>query len=68
MRLIIQPLLGLVLGYAMGAASGLALSAVFSGNHHDRLQEMVMTAAFFTGPIGAVLGIVFVFARTAVRR
>ena len=44
-------------GYLAGAIAGLALVSIFSGNSHDKSIEMVMTAAFFTGPVGAVIGL-----------
>lgn len=56
MRRFLLTILGLVLGYAAGAAAGLLLVSSLSGNTHDRSLESVMTAAFVTGPIGAVLG------------
>ncbi|MCB1472205.1 MAG: hypothetical protein KDJ68_04780 [Rhodobiaceae bacterium] len=46
-----------VAGYFAGAMAGLALVSMFSGNGHDKSMEMVMTAAFFTGPVGAVIGL-----------
>ncbi len=51
-----RALLGLVLGYPTGAAIGGALVSALSGNPHDRGLEMVMTAAFVTGPAGALAG------------
>lgn len=56
MPAILRLLLGLVAGYAAGAAAGLGLVEVFSSNVHDKSQEAAMTAAFVTGPAGAVLG------------
>ena len=56
MRRLAGALSGLVIGYAAGVAVGAALVAAFSTNAHDKSQELVMTAAFVTGPIGAVLG------------
>lgn len=56
MRRFLHGLLGLVCGYAVGAAIGAALVALASSNTHDRSLEMAMTAIFFTGPIGAVIG------------
>lgn len=55
----LRALLGLVLGYVIGAAIGAALISAFSGNTHDKSIEVVMTAAFVTGPIGAILGCIF---------
>jgi hypothetical protein len=49
--------LGLVFGYALGAALGFGAVHAFSGNIHDKDLEAVMTAAFATGPLGAALGV-----------
>lgn len=57
MRWITGIFMGIVLGYAIGAAAGAALTAVLSTNNHDKTQEITMTAFFFTGPVGAVLGV-----------
>jgi hypothetical protein len=48
-------LLCLVAGYVVGAVTGYALVSGLSGNTHDRAVEAAMTAAFVTGPVGAVL-------------
>jgi hypothetical protein len=48
---------GLLAGYAAGAAFGGTLVSVFSGNVHDKDLEIVMTAAFVTGPLGALIGL-----------
>lgn len=48
--------LGLIAGYAGGVVIGALLVGALSGNAHDKSLETVMTAAFVTGPIGAVLG------------
>lgn len=53
---LIRAVVGLVAGYALGAVAGAALISLFSGNTHDKSLEMAMTAAFVTGPMGAVLG------------
>lgn len=55
----LKVLLMIVAGYAVGVAAGLALVSLFSANTHDRPVELVMTAAFVTGPIGAVVGLVW---------
>lgn len=55
----LKVLLMLVAGYAVGVAAGLLLVSLFSGNTHDRGMELVMTAAFVTGPIGAVIGLIW---------
>lgn len=57
MRWIVGIFLGIILGYAIGVAAGVALTATLSTNNHDKTQEIVMTAFFFTGPVGAVLGV-----------
>jgi hypothetical protein len=49
-------LAGLVVGYVLGALLGVGLVEAFSGNRHDKSLEAVMTGAFVTGPLGAVLG------------
>lgn len=49
--------LGLLVGYALGAALGYGLLGAFSGNRHDKSLEMVMTAAFVTGPLGGLIGL-----------
>lgn len=49
-------LAGLVGGYLAGVGVGALLITLLSTNPHDKSVEMVMTAAFVTGPIGAVVG------------
>ncbi len=34
-----------------------------SANSHDKAIEMVMTAAFVTGPLGAIIGLVVALVR-----
>lgn len=58
MRKAVFCLIGLVAGYAIGALAGYAGVEAFSANTHDKSLEAAMTAAFFTGPIGAVLGLI----------
>ena len=58
MSKIVRVILGLVLGFVIGAATGATLIFLFSGNVHDKGLEMTMTAAFATGPLGAVLGLI----------
>lgn len=53
--------LGLIGGYLAGALIGAALIELFSGNRHDKSLEEAMTAAFVSGPIGAVIGLVGAF-------
>lgn len=50
--------LALVVGYLAGAVGGWALVSVASPNLHDRELEAAMTGAFFTGPLGALLGLI----------
>ena len=45
-------------GYGLGAVLGGLLVATVSSNHFDRQMEIVMTAAFVTGPIGALIGFI----------
>lgn len=58
MRRILLSLLGLVLGYGGGVLAGLALVSLASPNTHDKSVEMAMTAAFVTGPLGAIVGLI----------
>lgn len=58
----VRVILGLIGGYAAGAAIGLALVSLASSNTHDKSLEAVMTAAFFTGPLGAVAGVLLALA------
>lgn len=57
MRRVLYSVIGLVGGYLSGAATGMTVITLFSGNTHDKALEAVMTAAFVVGPIGAVLGL-----------
>lgn len=47
-----------VAGYLAGAALGALLVQVLSSNTHDKALETAMTAAFVTGPAGAIAGMV----------
>lgn len=58
MSTLVRIIAGLAGGYVAGAAIGLALVALFSTNTHDKSVEMVMTAAFVAGPVGAVIGVI----------
>ena len=58
MRKVLLSLLGLAAGYIIGAALGAAAIQLFSSNTHDKSVELAMTAAFVTGPIGAVIGLI----------
>lgn len=64
MRRLMIALLGLLAGYAVGVAVGLALVSMVSSNSHDRSLEMIMTAAFVTGPLGAIIGLVVALVRS----
>jgi hypothetical protein len=58
MRRTFAGLLGLIIGYVVFAFAGYWGIALFSGNGFDRSVEASMTAVFFAGPIGAVVGVV----------
>ncbi len=64
MQRLMIALLGLLAGYAVGVAVGLALVSMVSSNSHDRSLEMIMTAAFVTGPLGAIIGLVVALVRS----
>ncbi len=68
MRWIISIFIGIILGYAIGFAAGAVLTAVVSTNNHDKTQEIVMTAFFFTGPVGAILGILVAIVVMIIRK
>ena len=51
-----RAVLGLIMGFLLGVAGGALLVSLFSGNVHDRSLETSMTAAFVTGPLGAIVG------------
>lgn len=52
-----------LLGYVAVALLGYVLIGQFSTNVHDRQLEAAMTAAFVTGPLGAVIGFIVGFMR-----
>ena len=58
MRRILRAIIGLAAGYVIGAGLGAGSVALFSGNTHDKSMEIVMTAAFVTGPLGAIVGLI----------
>lgn len=60
---LVKVMAGLIGGYALGAAAGYIFLALVSSNTHDKSLEMVMTSAFVTGPIGAVLGLLVALLR-----
>ena len=51
-----RAMLGLIIGFLLGAVGGALLISLFSGNVHDKSLETSMTAAFVTGPLGAIVG------------
>ena len=53
--------LGVVPGYIGGAVLGYFMIEGLSSNMHDRSVEAVMTGAFFTGPLIAVIGFIIGF-------
>ena len=57
MSKVVRGVLGVILGYAAGAAAGYGLIMQLSTNVFDKGLEAVMTGAFGTGPIGACLGV-----------
>lgn len=58
MSRLLRGFIGIVLGYVIGAGVGLVLVGLLSQNTHDKSLELAMTAAFVTGPIGALIGLV----------
>jgi uncharacterized membrane protein YfcA len=50
--------------YLAGALAGVLLTTMLSSNTHDKSMEAVMTGAFYTGPVAAVLGFVLAAALT----
>lgn len=68
MRKFMLCLAGLIAGYVIGAGLGAAAIQLFSSNTHDKSVELAMTAAFYTGPIGAVIGAVVGWMRARHKR
>ncbi len=58
MTKIVAAVVGLAAGYAAGAGIGAGMVALLSSNTHDKSVEIVMTAAFVTGPLGALVGLI----------
>lgn len=56
-----------IVGYVAGALVGWGAIGLFSSNTHDRSLEAAMTAAFVTGPLGALVALVVGFALLAFR-
>jgi hypothetical protein len=50
--------------YLAGALAGGLLTTMLSSNTHDKSMEAMMTGAFYTGPLAAVLGFVLAAALT----
>jgi hypothetical protein len=63
MRRFLYALAGIAGGYLAGVGIGAAAITLLSSNTHDGSVEMAMTAAFVTGPIGAVIGLVVALMR-----
>jgi hypothetical protein len=68
MRRTFAALLGLTIGFVVFAFGGYWGIALFSGNGFDRSVEASMTAFFFAGPVGAVVGAVAGFLLGGIRR
>ena len=62
-RLLFGCLWGAV-SYVAGALAGGLLTSLLSSNTQDKSMESVMTGAFYTGPLAAVLGFVLAAALT----
>ena len=58
MKTFLFALATLLAGYVIGALIGGTLISLTSGNTHDKGMEVVMTAAFVTGPLGAIIGLI----------
>ena len=57
MHWVARAVVGLLVGYLVGAILGYGAIEAFSSNVHDKDLEAAMTAAFATGPLGAALGV-----------
>lgn len=53
----VRVIIGLGLGFFVGVILGALGVWLFSSNTHDRSLEIAMTSVFFSGPIGAVIGL-----------
>lgn len=60
-RRMVFAFIGAVLGYVSGACMGYFVIQGFSSNMHDRPVEAVMTGAFLTGPLVAVMAFIIGF-------
>jgi hypothetical protein len=57
MRRAIAALIGVPAGYLTFAFGGYWAIELLSSNAFDRSLEAAMTAAFLTGPVGAIIGL-----------
>jgi hypothetical protein len=58
LKRLLLALLGGFAGYLVAAAASYFLVGALSPNTHDRAVEAAMSAAFFYGPAGSLLGFV----------
>lgn len=63
-RRLILGFLGALAAYVAAALAAYFLVGQLSANTHDRALEAAMSAAFFYGPAGAVVGFVLGWARS----
>jgi len=55
-------LLAAILGYIVGLFGTIAAIELFSSNQHDKSLEGVMTGAFVSGPLIAVISVIVILA------
>jgi hypothetical protein len=58
MRRFFTALIGVPIGYLVIACAGYCAIELFSNNAFDRSLEASMTAVFFIGPAGAIIGLI----------
>jgi hypothetical protein len=58
MRRFFAALIGVPIGYLVFACAGYCAIELFSNNAFDRSLEASMTAVFFIGPAGAIIGLI----------
>ena len=58
MRRFLAALIGVPIGYLVFACAGYCAIELFSNNAFDRSLEASMTAVFFIGPAGAIIGLI----------
>jgi hypothetical protein len=58
MRRFFAALIGVPIGYLVFACAGYCAIGLFSNNAFDRSLEASMTAVFFIGPAGAIIGLI----------